>query len=173
MPSPAIDRICAWCGIPMAAATAPGPGGASHREGRAPERLPPSHGICGTCAAEMGVFPIESLQHYDRARFDDLPFGVIEVDRDGRILLYNRWEEELADRRRTQVLGRLFFSEVAPCTGVAEFEGRFREMVAADQPSREELDFVFQFPGTKRLVNIVLAWAPVWGRGFILVRQSG
>jgi photoactive yellow protein len=121
----------------------------------------------------MDVFPIESLMHFDRERFDELPFGIIEVDADGRIILYNRWEEELAGLHRSQVLGRLFFSEVAPCTGVAEFEGRFRAMVASGRPAREELDFVFKFPGSTRLVSIILSWAPAWNRGFILVRVAG
>ena len=131
-----------------------------------------SHGICAHCVADMGIFPIENLATYERSRFDELPFGIIEVDRDGRVLTYNRWEEELAGRSRDRTLGRLFFSEVAPCTGVAEFEGRFREMVARNEAAQEELDFVFRFPGAERLVNIRLIWAPRWERGFILVRTS-
>lgn len=114
--------------------------------------------------------PVENLLEYGRENYDDLPFGIIEVDGDGRIMAYNRWEEELANRKRGTTVGRLFFSDVAPCTGVAEFEGRFKEMVAQNQVAREELDFVFKFPGESKLVNIILTWTPAWNRGFILVK---
>jgi len=169
---PGVISFCAWCATPI-----PTKGGRSSGNGSPASTdstgASVSHGICGRCAAEMDVFPVESLMHFDRERFDELPFGIIEVDGDGRIMLYNRREEELAGLQRSQVLGRLFFSEVAPCTGVAEFEGRFRAMVASGKPTREELDFVFQFPGSTQLVSIILSWAPAWNRGFILVRVVG
>jgi len=171
---PKAIAICAWCATPIPSKDTGGPGnGAPAPAPASTQGTSVSHGICGHCAAEMNVFPIESLMHFDRERFDELPFGIIEVDGDGRIILYNQWEEALAGLHRSQVLGRLFFSEVAPCTGVAEFEGRFRAMVASGRPGREELDFVFQFPGSKRLVSIILSWAPAWNRGFILVRVAG
>ena len=129
-----------------------------------------THGICTLCVSELGNIPIESLETFDRARFDDLPFGVIEVDGEGRVLAYNRWEEELAGRDRSQVLGLNFFTQVAPCTGVAEFEGRYREMVGAGVPARDQLDFVFRFTGGNVVVSVALAWSPDWDRGFILVQ---
>lgn len=190
-----MNTICAWCGTPVtvlegSAEQSAGDASLGHRAtvGEGEQRTgygssspgslerstatATSHGICATCVAKLGIFPIEDLAAFDRDRFDELPFGIIEVDRDGRVLTYNRWEEELAGRRREQTLGKLFFSEVAPCTGVAEFEGRFRAMVDRDETAQEELDFVFRFPGADRLVNISLTWAPRWERGFILVRTS-
>lgn len=159
--------LCAWCGTPVR-------GGDLESQAPAKTSDAPSHvthGICVRCVAELDLYPIESLFDFDRERYDDLPFGIIEVDGDGRILTYNRWEEELAGRSRTETLGRNFFREVAPCTAVAAFEGRFREMVAAGRPARDTLDFVFRFPGGDRLVTIALTWAPAWKRGFILVRE--
>lgn len=117
------------------------------------------------------MFPIESLLDYDRDRFDDLPMGVIEVDGEGLVLTYNRWEEELAGRSRTQTLGRNFFREVAPCTRVAEFEGRFRELVAGGKPARDKIEFLFRFPGGDILVAVALTWDPELGRGMMLVQK--
>lgn len=169
-PSPRIS-VCAWCGTPISR-TASLPGGVVVPEDASGERgeTTVTHGICTLCVSELGNIPIESLETFDRARFDDLPFGVIEVDGEGRVLAYNRWEEELAGRDRSQVLGLNFFTQVAPCTGVAEFEGRYREMVGAGVPARDQLDFVFRFTGGNVVVSVALAWSPDWDRGFILVQ---
>jgi photoactive yellow protein len=173
-PGPRSPRIsvCAWCGTPISR-SASVPGGAVVPEDASGDRgeTTVTHGICSLCVKDLGSPPIESLETFDRARFDDLPFGVIEVDAGGRVLTYNRWEEELANRNRAQVLGRNFFSQVAPCTGVAEFEGRYLEMVAAGVPARDQLEFLFRFPDGDVMVSVALAWAPDSDRGFILVQK--
>lgn len=61
--------------------------------------------------------------------FDALPVGVVILDRQGKVIIYNRHEEMLAGRRRERVLGRAFFSEVAPCLDVRQLAGAFREKV--------------------------------------------
>ncbi len=166
--------ICAWCGR----STHRPESGLEH-EGVPEDRsgdggqTATTHGICTLCIVELDVFPIESLADYDRRSFDDLPFGVVEVDSDGHVLTYNRWEEELAGRTRSQTLGRNFFRDVAPCTGVTEFEGRFREMVAGGVPARERLEFLFRFPGEDILVSVALTWDPNRQRGFVLVQKVG
>lgn len=71
---------------------------------------------------------------------DQLPYGMIQLDATGRILRYNAVESRLASLPQAQALGRQFFTEVAPCTKVQEFYGRFREGVV-----REALDATFQF----------------------------
>ncbi len=62
---------------------------------------------------------------------DALPQGVIQLDRDGKILQYNLYEEKLADMKREDTVGRNFFKEVAPCTDVKGFHGIFQKGVAA------------------------------------------
>lgn len=71
---------------------------------------------------------------------DALPYGMIQLDATGRILRYNAVESRLASLPQEQAVGRAFFSEIAPCTKVQTFYGRFREGVV-----REELDATFQF----------------------------
>ncbi len=169
--------VCAWCGKPIARgagqrAGATGEGSADAEGSPAPPPgTPVSHGICTTCVVELGVYPVESLFAHARKDYDRLPFGIIEVDAHGRILAYNRWEQQLSGVAAAEVLGRNFFTEVAPCTGVAEFQGRFDALVAARKPARDAFDFVFRFREGDALVSIALAWAPVWERGFILVRH--
>ena len=68
--------------------------------------------------------PIDTMSE---GELDKLPFGAIQLDRTGIILSYNRTEANLTGRDPRRVIGRNFFTDVAPCTNVKEFAGRFRE----------------------------------------------
>ena len=101
------------------------------------------------------------------ALFDALPVGVVLLDRAGRVVLYNRYEERLARRRRQDVVGRRFFEEVAPCTDVRELAGAFRERIA-DDALDVTVDFAFKlaFLPRPREVRIVLRSFPLEGDTF-------
>jgi photoactive yellow protein len=71
---------------------------------------------------------------------DQLPYGMIQLDASGRILKFNSVESRLASLPQQAQIGKHFFTEVAPCTKVQEFYGRFKEGVV-----REALDTSFQF----------------------------
>ncbi len=71
--------------------------------------------------------PFEGDSSVDFATLDLLPYGIIIVNKQGDILFYNSREEQIACRRREDVVGKNFFTEVAPCTQVQEFYGRFKE----------------------------------------------
>ena len=71
---------------------------------------------------------------------DRLPYGMIQLDAGGRIMRYNAVESRLASLPQEQQIGKHFFTEVAPCTKVQAFYGRFREGVR-----HESLDTVFHF----------------------------
>ena len=64
---------------------------------------------------------------------DSLPRGAIQLNAQGTVLQYNAYEEKLAGLTKANVVGKNFFEQVAPCTDVQEFYGRFREGVAARQ----------------------------------------
>jgi methyl-accepting chemotaxis protein len=74
---------------------------------------------------------------------DRLPFGVIFLDCEGMVLKYNAFESEVSGRTKAQVLGRLFFSQIAPCTNVPEFGGTFFEHVELGTLNHH---FIFEFP---------------------------
>lgn len=71
---------------------------------------------------------------------DRLPFGIIQLDDTGCIRHYNDYESQLAGVPRASVIGKNFFTEVAPCADVQEFAGRFREGVQS-----RSLDVRFRF----------------------------
>ncbi len=58
-------------------------------------------------------------------QLDGLAFGAIELDKSGRILKYNAVEGAITGRDPKSVIGKNFFTEVAPCTNRPEFRGKF------------------------------------------------
>jgi photoactive yellow protein len=91
---------------------------------------------------------------------DALPFGAIQLDRDGNILLYNRAEEQLSGRRREEVVGRNFFTDIAPCTRVRRFLGAFQAGIERRELN-EVFDFTFRFSEAAREVRIRMIYSDV------------
>ena len=56
---------------------------------------------------------------------DRLPFGAIQLNASGVVVLYNAAESRLTGRQRTDVIGRHFFNEIAPCCNTPTFRGVF------------------------------------------------
>jgi photoactive yellow protein len=112
----------------------------------------------------------ERIDHMPAAELNELPFGAIQLDRKGTILRYNRHESELTGRAAERVIGRNFFEDVAPCTNVREFAGRFREGVA-----RGELHAVFpyrfDFEMAARDVTVTLFYSQTTDTAWVFVRE--
>jgi photoactive yellow protein len=101
---------------------------------------------------------IERITHNDLAQlspaeFDDLPFGMIRLDQAGNVKAYNAWEARLARRDPKEVIGKNFFTDIAPCTNVGAFRGKLDELVGAAQNSHV-FDYDFMFPWGIRRVRI-------------------
>lgn len=65
------------------------------------------------------------------AELDDLPFGVVRLDHQGRVVAYIATEAELSGRGARAVLGRDFFTDVAPCLSGPDYKGRIDTAIAA------------------------------------------
>jgi photoactive yellow protein len=113
----------------------------------------------------------QDIAEIDFATLDLLPYGIIVVDDAGKILYYNAREQEIANRRREDVLGKNFFTEVAPCTQVQEFYGRFKETM---QRAGLVADFHFHFPFPERAreVEITLTSFQKDGSSLCLISVS-
>jgi hypothetical protein len=74
---------------------------------------------------------------------DALPFGAIQLDRAGKVLL-----------------NKNFFTDIAPCTRVRRFYGVFQEGIER-RAMNEVFDFTFRFPQGTREVRIRLIYADV------------
>lgn len=96
---------------------------------------------------------LDDLGGLTRARADALPYGAIKVDEDGTILLYNRYEAELAGIDPADAEGQIFFTEIAPCTNNRLFFGRFQEgMETGELDARFAYTFSYRMDPT--LVSI-------------------
>ena len=87
---------------------------------------------------ELATLP--PLDDLDAEGLDRLPVGIIQVDRAGVIVVYNRTEAAFSGRRPEAVIGRDFFRDVARCTHLPAFHGRF-----LDGLRRGRLDERFRF----------------------------
>ena len=76
---------------------------------------------------------------------EHMPLGVILLDQEGRVALYNRAEEQLAGRTRERVLGLDFFNEVAPCLAVERLAGYFQANIGR-RAINLQFDFSFALP---------------------------
>lgn len=85
-----------------------------------------------------------ALAKMTKQELDALPFGAIRLSAHGTILSYNATEARLTGRAPERVLGRNFFRDVAPCTDVQEFHGRFVELFK--EPGSLLSEFTFEFP---------------------------
>lgn len=107
--------------------------------------------------APLGGVDVGYVNRVSEDQLDQLPYGLVVLDRDGRVLLYNETESRLTGFARSRVIGRNFFREVAPCTAVKEFEGVFREFVAGRHGRTTFFDFAFHFSAGTQNVTIALA----------------
>lgn len=106
------------------------------------------------------------LSRMSRSELDDLPYGAIRLTPFGGILNYNATEGNLAGRDPESVVGLNFFRDVAPCTDVKEFHGRFVEMLKADKSFMQSFEFEFAF---ERPLTVQITFLRDRGNGSVWV----
>ncbi len=111
---------------------------------------------------------LDQLLAADDDTLDGLPFGVIGMDDDHRVVLYNRAESALSGLSPERVLGRHFFSEVAPCTNNFMVAHRFE----AEEELDADVDYVFTLRMKPTPVRLRLLRRAGAARQFLLVQQT-
>ena len=152
--------ICAWCETTMS-------DGEPHQ--------PATHGICRLCMVDASGRELVTLDAEDAECFETLPFGLVQLDAEDRIVIYNRSEAELSGCRPEDVLGKRFFDEVAPCTNVAAFRGVLDGLRKAGKPGMRRLRFAFRFGDADTeptLAEIVMTFDPRAERATLLVKAT-
>lgn len=114
---------------------------------------------------------LHALVEMSPEELDVLPVGAIRLGRDGTVLGYNQAESRLSGLLPERVLGRNFFTEIAPCTNVREFAGEFHEGIR-----RGELyavfPFLFNFRPTPKLVTVTMYLYKPTGNVWVLVKSD-
>ncbi|HEU4560896.1 MAG TPA: PAS domain-containing protein, partial [Longimicrobium sp.] len=83
---------------------------------------------------------LEKADVLNENELDTLPVGMIQLDTSGKVLKFNQTESDLARVAKSDALGKSFFDDVAPCTKVQEFHGKFLDGV-----QNENLHTVFNY----------------------------
>jgi photoactive yellow protein len=92
------------------------------------------------------------LEHASADALDDLPFGVVALAADGTVTRYNAAEAAFSGLTRSRVVGRHFFTSVAPCTNNVMVARRFESEAEID----DVIDYVFTFRLVPRKVRLRL-----------------
>ncbi len=107
--------------------------------------------------------------------FDYLPLGLVVLDRQGRVVVYNRMEEQLAARSRSSVIGTEFFRDVAPCMNVRELGIEFATKIGRETfDSTVELSVPFPHHEHVRDVRVRLSSLDVGGTpyGYLIIEDT-
>lgn len=111
------------------------------------------------------------LQSYTEEELNDLPLGVIHLDENGRILDYNAYEAGISKLERDSVVGKNFFAQIAPCTSVPEFLGKFFDGMKSGKLN-ESFTFEFPFLHGARNVAIQMIGDPASKTAWIFVADA-
>jgi len=122
-------------------------------------------------AANATMEQLESISRMSEEQLDGLPFGAIRLDAKGTVLSYNSAESKLTGRDPKKVIGRNFFTEVAPCTNVQSFAGRFREGMAKKE-MHAIFPYRFDFKMAPRDVTVTLFYSNQTDTAWVFVREA-
>ncbi len=111
------------------------------------------------------------MEAMSEGELDELPFGAIELDAQGKILRFNRYESSLSGVQKSSAVGKHFFTEIAPCTNVKEFYGRFKQGVAA-KSLHEKFRYHFAFKQNPRDVTVTLMYSESTKSVWVFVRPA-
>lgn len=101
---------------------------------------------------------------------DGLAFGAVQLDRTGKILAYNATEAAITGRDPKEVLGRNFFSDVAPCTDTPKFKGEFDKGVAAGTLN-VMFEYMFDYKMTPTKVRVHMKKALTGDSYWVFVKR--
>lgn len=107
----------------------------------------------------------------NETELDQLPHGAIQLDRHGNVLKFNLQEQKLANLDKRSVIGNNFFKQVAPCTDVQEFHGRFSEGVAAKK-LHAKFRYHFAFRQNPRDVIVTLFYSDITDTVWVFVHPQ-
>jgi photoactive yellow protein len=100
---------------------------------------------------------LDRLEAMDDAALDTLSFGLVAMAEDGTVTAYNLAESRLSGLTPANVIGRKFFTSVAPCTN--------NFLVAYRFETEPELDAIIDYVFTFRIKPVAVRLR--------LLKQSG
>lgn len=109
-----------------------------------------------------------SLISLDEEALDDLDFGILGLDPEGIITVYNRHEERSSGLSRERVIGRHCFHDVAPCMN----NFMVAERVDHERPLDVVIPYVLTFRMRPTNVRLRLLCAADVSQRWILISRG-
>ncbi len=120
---------------------------------------------------EFGKGDIENvLSSIPAEQLDKLAFGAIQLDSSGKILQYNSTEGSITGRDPKAVIGKNFFTEIAPCTNTSAFRGVFDSGVKSGTLNTM-IEYVFDYNMAPTKVKIHMKNALVGDSFWVFVKR--
>lgn len=110
---------------------------------------------------------LDLLEQASPEDLDAAGFGIVRMGPDGVVRAYNRAESALSGLSPDKVLGRHFFTDVAPCTNNFMVAQRFLDQATLDQT----IDYVFTFRIKPTAVRLRLLRSPATASMYLLVEK--
>lgn len=110
----------------------------------------------------------QELESRSEGQLDEIPFGIIAMTAEGNVVAYNKAESQFSGMTPSRVIGRHFFSSVAPCTNNYLVAQRFELEEAID----DLLDYVFTLRMAPTPVQLRLLKQPGGSRMYLAVKLA-
>ena len=111
----------------------------------------------------------EVLRTCSEDTLDEAPFGIVQVDDNGIVQFYNRYESELAGVAPEDAMGRNFFTQLAPCSSNRLFHGRFKKGVRKGALD-ERFTYTFTYKMSPTLVQVRM-YRDQEGQNWVMIRK--
>ncbi|RDC73058.1 photoactive yellow protein [Rhodovulum sp. 12E13] len=119
----------------------------------------------------FGSQDVDNILAREPQRVEKLAFGAVLLDRNGKVVKYNQAEGLIAGRDPSEVVGKDFFNEIAPCAKGKRFHGEFLKFHQTGQVN-VMFDYKFDYKGANVGVKIHLKSQPDGQHCWMFVKRA-
>lgn len=112
----------------------------------------------------------QAIEQLAEQQINELPFGTIKLDPDGKVVFYSDVERQRAGFRQ-EAVNRHFFVDIAPCLDNARFRGRIEQAMAEGRLDIS-FDYTADLPGGAQDVDMRMRVVSATGGGCWVVQRT-
>ena len=127
--------------------------------------------ICSPVRFDQSDLPL-TIDGLSEEELDQLDFGVIGIDSECAVRLYNKSESQIAGLSRDRVVGNHLFNVVAPCMNNFMVAQRLQDALETGVALDEYLDYVFTLRMRPVRVKLRLLAAPALTFRYVVVQRA-
>lgn len=119
----------------------------------------------------FGAQDIDNILAREPKRAEFLPFGAVLLSRNAQIIKYNKAEGLIAGRDPSEMIGKNFFNDVAPCAKGKRFHSEFLKFHKTGNVNTI-FDYEFAYKGANVRVRIHLKSQPDGQACWMFVKRA-